>query len=158
MIFKKLICFLYSLLGKNKQYFWKLSNDLTQFIISDNDLSDNDIGNRDSLQIENIKEIKKEEAKKDRHQFNSILIIYLSNDKLTTETYVLSNENESIIDLWFESLNMLIDTKTTSNVTCFVECLFDTQLLDLHKLGLNCVPNEIPSVPELPEDFNYFEL
>jgi hypothetical protein len=132
-----------------------LSDDLTQFYYVDNELPDIDITRCDSIQLDLIKEIRKEEARKDRNQYNSIHLVYYSNDRLTTETHVIGHDNENTIDLWYESINMLVDPKTTSNITCFVECLFDTQLLELHKLGLSCVPNEIPNVPELPVDYNF---
>jgi hypothetical protein len=49
---------------------------------------------------------------------------------------------------------MLIDSKPNANITCFVECIVDTQLLDLITLGFD-IPNEIPKCPELPDNFDF---
>ena len=49
---------------------------------------------------------------------------------------------------------MLINSQPTANITCFVECLVDTQLLDLQTLGYD-IPHDIPRIPGLPSDFDF---
>lgn len=71
--------------------------------------------------------------------------------------YMLGNQSEEIIDTWLDGINLLIRPETNANIKCFVECLVDTQLLDLKTLGIT-IPNDIPSIPKLPKDFNFASM
>ena len=56
-------------------------------------------------------------------------------DRQSEETYLLGSQNDEIIDIWLDAINMMLNPKATPNITCFVECLSDTQLLDIQTLG-----------------------
>jgi hypothetical protein len=49
---------------------------------------------------------------------------------------------------------MILKPKATPNITCFVECLSDTQLLDIQTLGI-IISQEEPPIPPLPENFEF---
>ena len=73
------------------------------------------------------------------------------------DIFLLGSHNESLIESWFDALNMLLNVKPVSsidNITCLVECLYDTQMLDLQTLGIELTPN-IPVIPKFPEDFDF---
>jgi hypothetical protein len=71
-------------------------------------------------------------------------------------TYLLGSTHEEIVDFWFDAIKMLINSEPGTNITCFVNCLIDTQLLDLQTLGFDSdIPHEMPAVPDLPTDFNF---
>lgn len=84
----------------------------------------------------------------------SLQIVCLRFDDQGEETITLSNQNETVIDSWFDGLSILINPKPTPNITCFVECLIDVHLLDINTLGIE-IPQKIPAIPELPEDFDF---
>lgn len=75
-------------------------------------------------------------------------------DKKGDQNIVLASQSEEVIDSWYDGIFMLLNPKPTPNMTCFVECLIDTQLLDLQTLNLK-IPNERPRVPDLPADFEF---
>lgn len=87
---------------------------------------------------------------------NHISISCKTPDGQNDETYILINSNDEIINLWFEGIVLLTKqpNSKSASLTCFVECLFDTQLLDIQTLGIN-IPNERPAIPPLPEDFDF---
>jgi hypothetical protein len=64
------------------------------------------------------------------------------------------HSSEEIIDLWYDGVSMLINPTPTANITCFVDCLIDTQLLDLVTLKYE-IPTQIPRIPELPTSFDF---
>lgn len=103
------------------------------------------------LEVELIKDLKKDESRK---QIFSLQIVCFRMDELGEETITLSNQNEAIIDAWFDGLSILINPKPTPSITCFVECLIDVQLLDINTLGIE-IPQKIPEIPQLPEDFDF---
>ena len=140
--------------GKQKHSFWKLSSDLEEFIFKDNDNVDQDSSRSGTVSLKNIKEVKKDDSKKDKHSVNCIQMLCETNDKLNEEIYLLGNQSEEIIDLWLDAINMLLNPKATPNITCFVECLTDTQLLDIQTLGL-IIPQDKPPIPTLPDNFEF---
>ena len=73
---------------------------------------------------------------------------------LGEQNLILASQNEEKIDAWFDGINMLINPKPTTNIACFVECLTDTQLLDLQTLNFE-IPHDIPKIPDLPTDFEF---
>jgi hypothetical protein len=132
--------------SKQKQI-WKLSSDYKTFHYTD---CDNDDKN-DYLEVNRIKEARKEDFKR---QFFHLSLTIKKLDEQGDQTIVLASQNEEIIDAWFDGLNMLINPKPSTNVTCLVECLTDTQLLDLHTLNYE-IPHDIPKIPNLPSDFEF---
>ena len=70
------------------------------------------------------------------------------------QTYLLGHQREDVIDAWLEAIEMLINSKPNPNITCIVNCLIDTQVLDLETLGFE-IPQDIPKIPELPNDFQF---
>lgn len=100
--------------------------------------------------MDRIKEVKKE----DKKQIYSLNIICSQLSDQGDESFLLANSNEEVINNWLESLKMLINRKPNENITCFVECLLDAQLLDLHTLNVE-LPAEMPTVPELPGSFDF---
>lgn len=75
-------------------------------------------------------------------------------DEQGEENILLVNQSEEIVDAWLDGISILIDPKPTRNITCFVECLMDAQLLDLHTLGIE-IPHEMPKIPNLPTNFEF---
>jgi hypothetical protein len=75
-------------------------------------------------------------------------------DEQGEHNYLLACNSEETIDAWHDGLKILINPKPNANITCFVECLIDAQLLDLHTLNYEIQPN-IPHVPQLPSDFEF---
>ena len=73
-------------------------------------------------------------------------------DELGEQNIQLATQSEEIVDAWYDSINMLINPKPTTNMACFVECLTDAQLIDLHTLNYE-IPAEIPILPEFPINF-----
>lgn len=133
--------------GKTKQSLWKLSLDLKELNFTDSDNSDGD----SKILIKNIVTLRKEKNQ-NHYQINLTAKSYL--DEQTEETYILSNNSTEIIETWTDGLNMLIDPKPNANIKCLVECLVDTQLLDLKTLGF-IIPNTIPKIPQLPDNFDF---
>ena len=81
-------------------------------------------------------------------------IIYKRYDEQGEQNILLANSGEEVIDSWYDGISMLINPRPTANITCFVECLLDAQLLDLNTLNYD-IPSSIPHVPALPEDFQF---
>jgi hypothetical protein len=75
-------------------------------------------------------------------------------DENIEDLLLIGSPNEDIIDTWYDSINMLINAKPEPNITCFVECLVDTQLLDLQTLGYE-IPHDIPKIPDFPDNFDF---
>ena len=75
-------------------------------------------------------------------------------DESGEQSIMLAHKSEEIIDAWMDGINMLINPRPTTNIACLVECLIDTQLLDLNSLNFE-IPAQIPSVPPLPADFDF---
>ncbi len=67
------------------------------------------------------------------------------------QIFTIGNQNEEIIEAWLDGIYLLTNPKPSSNMSCFIECLIDTQLLDLQTLSME-IPHEIPKVPNLPKD------
>ncbi len=108
----------------------------------------------DQLEVDRIKDVRKEDNK--RLNQNYVLnIICKRLDEQGEQNIMLANPTEDIVDAWVEGISMLINPKPTTNMSCFVECLIDTQLLDLHSLNYE-IPLEAPKMPQsLPADFNF---
>lgn len=130
---------------------WKLSSDLKTFLISDLDESQDENKFTDSIELERIKDVKKEEP---RRQYYLLNLTCKRLDKKVDQNIVLASQNEEIIDAWYDGIYMLLNPRPTPNMTCFVECLIDTQLLDLQTLSIK-IPAEKPRVPDLPADFDF---
>lgn len=128
---------------KQKQI-WKLSSDLKIFTVTDYDNNGEEF-NTSQIHMEQIRSVRKEEIK-NRQYF----ALNISGE----QTFLLGCQNEEIVDAWQDAIEMLINSKPSANIACFVNCLIDTQLLDLQTLGFD-IPNSIPKVPELPNDFNF---
>lgn len=76
-------------------------------------------------------------------------------DKKVDQSIVLASQSEEVIDAWYDGVYMLLHPRPTANMTCFVECLIDTQLLDIQTLNVK-IPNEKPRLPlELPATFDF---
>ena len=129
---------------------WKLSADFKTFQFTDCDSNDKE-GCSDSIDIERIKEVRKEDFRKPYFHLN---IIYKRLDESGEQNIILACQNEEIIDAWNDGINMLINPKPTGNIVCFIECLKDTQLMDLHTLNYE-IANEIPKIPDMPADFEF---
>lgn len=69
-------------------------------------------------------------------------------------TFLFGSGNEELIEYWVEAIEMLIAKEPGYNIECFVNCLMETQLLDLNTLGYE-IPSVIPKVPQEPSDFNF---
>jgi len=94
-------------------------------------------------------------VRKDKKQSSNHLILTFKRlDESGEQTLILASQNDEIIDVWYDGINMLIDPKPTTNIACFIDCLIDTQLLDLHTLNFE-IPHDIPKVPQLPADFEF---
>ena len=74
-------------------------------------------------------------------------------DEQGDQAVTIGSSNEEIIDVWLDAIYMLINPKPNANMSCFIECLIDTQLLDLQKLGIE-IPHELAKVPKLPDDLD----
>lgn len=122
--------------GKQKYSFWKLSSDLKEFSFKDNDNNDHD-SRSGTILIECIKDVKKDDSKKEKQSISYIQLLCETIDRQGEETYLLGNQNDEIIDIWLDAINMVLNPKATPNITCFVECISDTQLLDIQTLGKN---------------------
>ncbi|CAF0707655.1 unnamed protein product [Brachionus calyciflorus] len=131
---------------------WKLSSDYKTFNISDCDnIESNEFRNTTHLDVDRIKEVKKEDPRK---QVYILHIICYRLDEQGEEAISLCSQNEEIIDVWLDGLKMLLNPSPTANITCFVECLKDVQLLDIYTLGIE-IPLNIPKIPELPTNFEF---
>ena len=160
---------------KEKQV-WKLSSDLKSFNMTEYDMNDKEISTSylvsfsfnnkyrysgltlfliGQIDVDSIKDVRKEEIKfRQMLQLFSICIACkrLDNEQVE-QTYIFGSQNEVLIDFWLDSINLL-RSKPNPNITCFVECLIDTQLLDLHTLGVE-IPHLLPKCPELPLNFEF---
>lgn len=110
------------------------------------------------IDVDSIKDVKKEEIKfRQTLQLFSICITCKRSESEQNEntyvSYIFGSQSEVLIDFWLDSINLL-KSKPNPNITCFVECLIDTQLLDLHTLGLE-IPHQLPKCPELPLNFEF---
>lgn len=131
---------------------WKLSSDYKTFNISDyENIQSKEIKNTTQLDVERIKDVKKDELRK---QVYLLQIVCLRLDEQGEEIITLTNQSEEIIDEWLDGLSILINPKPTPNITCFIDCLIDVQLLDIHTLGLE-IPQNLPKMPELPTNFEF---
>jgi hypothetical protein len=97
------------------------------------------------IEVEQIKAVRKEDLK--NRQYFALSIS-------AEVPFLIGSQREDVIDAWLEGFEMLIISKPNTNIACFVNCLIDTQLLDLQTLGFD-IPQDIPKVPELPGDFQF---
>lgn len=126
-----------------------MSSDFKSFNFTDCDSNNREVCS-DSIDIDRIKDVRKDK----KHSSNHLIITFKRLDESGEQTLILASQNEEIIDAWFDGVNILKDPKPTPNIVCFVECLTDTQLLDLHTLNYE-IPQDIPKIPELPADFEF---
>lgn len=129
---------------------WTLTSDYKTFNISECDNHDREISN-DQLDVYRITGVKKDDSKKQSYILN---IICKRLDELGDQHILLASQSEDIIDAWYDGISILINPRPNTNISCFVECLIDAQLLDLHTLNFE-IPHDLPKAPKLPTDFNF---
>jgi len=125
----------------NKKQYLKLNSDLKLFTFGD--IENN--GQEVHIEVDLIKSVRKEDFKNKQYVLS-----------ITTEqvTFLFGSGNEELIEYWVEAIDMLIAKEPGYNIECFVNCLMETQLLDLNTLGYE-IPSIIPQVPKEPNDFNF---